>query len=78
MITINENEIQIDVPNAKLAIIDGQVYEFENGKITIANRPTAYDIVVYGVLEENHVERPVIVEPEIIFVEEPIIEEIVE
>jgi len=66
MIQIIDNEIQIDVPNAKLAIIDGQVYYFDNGKITIANSPSNYDIVVYGILEENHIERPIVIEPEIV------------
>lgn len=66
MIQINNNEIVIDVTDGKLAIIDGQTYELIDGKITIANRPTAYDIVVYGVLEENHLPKPEIIEPEIV------------
>jgi hypothetical protein len=77
MIQINENEIVIDVMNGKLAIIDGQTYELVDGKITIANRSSAYDIVVYGILEENHIERPIVIEPEIIFEEQPIEEEII-
>ena len=71
MISINENEIKIDVPNGKIVIIDGQLYELVDGKILIANRDTNYDIVVYGVLEENHVERPIVPEPEII-IDEPV------
>lgn len=77
MIQIHENEIIIDVTDGKIAIIDGQTYELVDGKITIANRSSAYDIVVYGVLEESHIERPIVVEPEIVF-EEEIIEPIPE
>ncbi len=78
MIQINNNEISIDVTDGKIAIIDGQTYELVDGKITIANRSSAYDIVVYGVLEESHIERPIVVEPEIVFEEEIIEEEIVD
>ena len=70
MIQIIDNQIRIDVPNSKIAIIDGQTYELVDGKILIANRPTSYDITVYGILEENHIPRP---EPEI--VEESIVTE---
>jgi hypothetical protein len=77
MIQINNNEISIDVTDGKIAIIDGQTYELVDGKITIANRSSAYDIVVYGVLEESHIPKPEIIVEEIVF-EEEIVEPIPE
>ena len=85
MIVINENDRSVTITNSTGTIvkIDGNEYTLTNGGIELVNLPSFYDVVVYGVLEESHIERPIVVEPEIVFdyfiIEEEIVDpEIVE
>lgn len=77
MIVINENDRSVTITNSTGTIvkIDGNEYTLTNGGIELVNLPSFYDVVVYGVLEEIHTERPIVVEEEIVFEEEIVIEE---
>lgn len=79
MITINEADRSVTITNSTGTIvkIDGTEFQLVDGGIELVNLPSFYDVVVYGILEETHIERPIVVDPEIVF-EEIIEEEIVE
>lgn len=81
MITIDSENKSVIITNSNgdFVKIDGTEFQLVDGGIELVNLPSFYDVVVYGVLEENHIPKPIVVEPEIVFEEEIIIEdEIVE
>ena len=74
MIQVNKElkDVIISESEGDIVIIDGNIYQLTNGSIELRNLPSLYDVIVYKVIEENHIERPVIEEPIQIVPEEPI------
>lgn len=74
MITINEQDKSVTITDSTgdMVKIDGNEYQLVDGGISVVNLPSFYDVVVYKVIEENHIERPIIEEPIQIVPEEPI------
>ena len=73
MITINDEIKGVTVTNSTgdIVKIDGSEFQLTSGSIELVNLPSYYDIQVYKLVEENHIERPIVPEPEII-IDEPV------
>jgi len=74
MIEVNQElrDVIISGTAGDYVVIDGNTFKLTNGSIELRNLPSVYDVEVYKVIEENHIERPVIEEPIQIVPEEPI------
>ncbi|MCA0387603.1 MAG: hypothetical protein LCH52_03825 [Bacteroidetes bacterium] len=65
MITIDSGNKSVIITNSTgdIVRVDGSEFELVNGGITITNLPSFYDVEVFAKVEENHIPKPVIIEP---------------